>query len=296
MPHTVRPRRSMLYVPGSNARALVKAASLACDGVIIDLEDAVAPTSKESARAAAVAACGRYDGREVLIRVNGLETPWGDADVAAVARTSAHGLVLPKVESPTALREADELMRAAGAPESMRLWAMIETPRGVLASAQIAGTRRLAGLIMGTSDLTKDLRARHTPDRIALVAALSQCVLVARAHGLAILDGVQLDLGDEAQFRANCEQGRDLGFDGKTLIHPKTIAIANAAFGPTADEIAHAEAVVTAHAAAMVDGNAVAVVNGRLVEALHVNEAKRVLAYADAVDRLAYALALHRGH
>lgn len=278
MPTAYRPRRSVLYIPGSNPRALAKAESLACDGVILDLEDAVAPDVKEAARAAVIAASGRYGAREVLIRANGFDTPWGGDDVSAVAGSAAHGVVLPKVENAETVRQAEALLVAAGAPDSLALWCMIETPRGVLAAAEIAAASpRLGGLIMGTSDLAKDLHCRHTPDRLPLITSLSLCVLAARAHTLAILDGVHLNLDDDAGFQAACQQGRDMGFDGKTLIHPKTIAAANAAFGPSDADIAYAEKIVAAYTAALQAQQAVVVVDGKLVEALHVAEAQRLL-------------------
>lgn len=282
----VRPRRSVLYVPGSNARALEKARALPVDGLILDLEDAVAPAAKEEARRAVGEALGAggFGHRELAVRVNGLATPWGRDDLAFAARCGADAVVLPKVESAEEVRAAEGALAGAGAPDRLALWCMIETPRGVLAAAGIAGaTLRLAALVMGTSDLVKDLRARHTPGRTEVLVALGTVVLAARAHGLAALDGVHLDLADDAGFEAACRQGRDLGFDGKTLIHPKTIEGANRAFAPTAAEVAEARKVIAAHAEAEAAGRGVVVVDGRLVEALHVEEARRVVALAEAV-------------
>ena len=281
----VRPRRSALYVPGANARALEKAAGLAADVVIVDLEDAVAPSAKEEARAAAVRAIGRGMGRrEVVLRVNGADTPWGAADLAAAATSGAQAVLLPKVDGPEAVREAEARLEAAGAPPDQEIWAMVETPRGVLRVDAIAGASpRLGCLVAGTSDLVKDLRARHTPARIEVLASLSLVVLAARAHGRTALDGVHLDLADDAGFAAACRQGRDLGFDGKTLIHPRTIEVANATFGPSGEEVAAARRIIEAHAAADAAGKGVVVVDGRLVEALHVAEARRVVALAAAI-------------
>jgi citrate lyase subunit beta/citryl-CoA lyase len=286
MPVSVRPRRSVLYVPGSNARALEKARALAVDGLIVDLEDAVAPSAKDDARRAAVAAiqAGGFGHREVALRVNGPDTPWAAEDLAEAARSGADAVVLPKVESPEEVRAAEQALEAAGAAPGLSLWCMIETPRGVLAAAEIAAaTPRLAALVMGTSDLVKDLGARHTPGRLEVLHALGAVLLAARAHGLAALDGVHLDLADDAGFEAVCRQGRDLGFDGKTLIHPRTADAANRVFAPDAAEVAAARKIIAAHAEAEAAGRGVVVVDGRLVEALHVEAARRTVALAEAV-------------
>ncbi len=282
----VRPRRSVLYVPGSNARALEKARSLPADALILDLEDAVAPSAKEAARALVVDALARggFGHREVAVRVNGPSTPWGAPDLAAAARSGADAVVLPKVEGPDAVREAERALAAAGAPDACALWCMIETPRGVLAADAIAGASpRLACLVLGTSDLVKDLRARHTPGRLEVLTSLGLAVLAARAHGLAVLDGVHLDLGDDAGFEAACRQGVDLGFDGKTLVHPRTVDAANRIFAPAPDEVAQARRIIAAHAGAEAAGLGVAVVDGRLVESLHVESARRLVALAEAL-------------
>ena len=282
----MRPRRSVLFMPASNARALEKATALPADALVFDLEDAVAPDAKGSARAMACAAArsGGYGRREIVIRVNGLATPWGEADLAAAAGSGADAVLLPKVEDAEGVREALRALVAHGAPESLTVWCMLETPRGILHAEAIAtASPRVAALVMGTSDLTKDLHARHTRDRHPLVASLGLCVLAARAHGLAALDGVHLDLDDEAGFAAACRQTREMGFDGKTLIHPKTLALANEIFAPSPEEIAWARKVMAAHAAATALGKGVVVVEGRLVENLHVEEAQRLVALADAI-------------
>jgi citrate lyase subunit beta/citryl-CoA lyase len=282
----VRPRRSVLYVPGSNARALEKARTLPVDGLILDLEDAVAPAAKEDARRTVGTALAGADlgHREVAVRVNGGATPWGAADLAFAARCGVHAVVLPKVESADEVRAAEQALVAAGAPPGLALWCLIETPRGVLAAPQIAGaTPRLAALVMGTSDLVKDLHARHTPGRAEVLYALGAVLVAARAHDLVALDGVHLDLADDVGFEAACRQGRDLGFDGKTLIHPRTVDVANRVFAPTDEELASAMRIIGAHAEAEAAGKGVVVVDGRLVESLHVEMARRVVALAAAI-------------
>jgi citrate lyase subunit beta/citryl-CoA lyase len=283
----VRPRRSALFVPGSNGRALEKARSLPADVILVDLEDAVAPAAKEEARRQAVAALsgGDWGRRERVLRVNAAATPWGADDLAAAARSGADAVLLPKVSDAEELRTAERALAAAGAPPSLRLWAMIETPRGVLRVAGIAAaTPRLAALVAGTSDLVKDLGARHTPGRVEVLTSLSLVVLAARAEGLAALDGVHLDLQDDAGLEAACRQGRDLGFDGKTLIHPRTIEVANRVFTPDPAEVERARRVIEAHREAEARGQGVVVVDGRLVEALHVEAARRLVALAAAVE------------
>jgi len=282
----VRLRRSVLFMPASNARALEKARTLPADALVFDLEDAVAPDAKPDARrmAATAAGSGGYAPREIVIRVNALDTPWGRDDLAAAAGSGADAILLPKVESDAAVRETLRVLDQAGAPAGLTLWCMLETPRGVLRAEEIAAaSSRVAALVMGTSDLTKDLRARHTPDRLPLLTSLGLCVLAARAHGRAALDGVHLDLDDEAGFLAACRQAAAMGFDGKTLIHPKTIAGANEAFAPSADEATRARLIIDAHADAVARGRGVVVVDGRLVENLHVEDARRVVALAEAI-------------
>ncbi|MEQ8442872.1 MAG: CoA ester lyase [Alphaproteobacteria bacterium] len=289
MSRQVRPRRSALYMPGSNPRALQKGRSLAADALILDLEDAVAPDAKEDARTNIIDALaeGGYGQREILIRVNGLETPWGRGDLTAMARSGGDGIVLPKVESADMVRKAISVLESAGAPEELGLWCMIETPLGVLNAQEIAAASpRMAGFIMGTSDLAKELHCLHTPDRLPFITSLNHVILVARAYGLAALDGVHLDLADDAGFDASCRQGLELGFDGKTLIHPKTIDRANAVFGPDADEIEHSRSIIAAFEEAQAAGKGVVVLDGKLVENLHVDNARRILAMADLIERL----------
>nr|WP_298687322.1 CoA ester lyase [uncultured Dongia sp.] len=276
----ITPRRSVLYLPASNARALEKARSLAVDAVILDLEDAVAPEAKESARAQLVEALkvGGFGKREVIVRVNGLETPWGYDDVAAVATLGADAILFPKIQSPDDVHAAVAALEDAGAPDSLPIWIMAETPRCIMAMDSIASASpRLACLVAGTSDLSRDLRARPAPGRIGVISALSIIVIGARAYGLDALDGVHLDLNDEEGYVAACEQGRDLGFDGKTLIHPKQIDAANAAFAPTPAEIEQAKEIVTAWGEARAQGKGICVLNGKLIEKLHVEGAERLL-------------------
>ncbi|MDX2222831.1 MAG: CoA ester lyase [Rhodospirillaceae bacterium] len=284
-----RPRRSMLYMPASNPRALDKARSLPADGLIFDLEDADAPDQKVPARAAAVAAVQSraYGRREVMIRVNARDTAWCHDDVLAVVGSGADGLVLPKVNTADDVRVVADWLSAAGAPSTLAVWAMMETPLGVLNAREVAqSSPRLAGLCVGTADLAKDLHCAHPADRAPMLGAIQHCILVARAYGLFILDGVHVDLDDDAGLDAACRQGRMLGFDGKTLIHPKQIAAANAAFGPGAAEIDRARRIVAAHAQARENGAGVTVLDGRLVEVLHVQEAERLLAQAAMIAAL----------
>jgi citrate lyase subunit beta/citryl-CoA lyase len=282
----VRPRRSALFMPASNARAMEKARELEADVVIFDLEDAVAPDAKAEARRLAVAAlaAGGYGRRERVVRVNALATPWGADDVAALAGAGADALLLPKVESAADARAVLAALAAAGAPAALPIWCMLETPRGILGADAIAGADpRVGALVMGTSDLTKDLHARHTPGREPLLTSLGLGVLAARAHGLTALDGVHLDLADDAGFEAACRQARDLGFDGKTLIHPKQLAAANAIFAPSPEEVEWARRVIAAHAEAERAGRGVVLLDGRLIENLHVEEARRISSLAAAL-------------
>jgi len=289
---SIRPRRSVLYMPGANQRALEKARTLPADTLILDLEDAVAPAAKVEARQRVVDAVksGGYGHRELVIRVNGLDTPWGIDDVKAVAECGADAMLFPKVETAEGILRAVEVMDDAGIDPATPVWAMIETPRGVLNIQQVTAAHpRLTAIVMGTSDLAKDTRARHTPDRIGFIASLSLCLLAARAQGLEIFDGVHLDLADEEGYVTVCQQGRDLGFDGKTLIHPKQIAAANAAFGPSEEDAKQAREIITAWEQAQVEGKGVVVVNGRLVENLHVEEAERTLLLWDKITEYANA-------
>jgi citrate lyase subunit beta/citryl-CoA lyase len=282
----LRPRRSALYMPASNPRALDKARSLPCDVVILDLEDAVAPGAKAAARAQAAQAldAGGFGPRERVLRVNGLDTAWGEEDLAAAAGMALDAVLLPKVESPVAVHMAVQRLRAAGAPDGLGLWVMIETPPGVLeAPAICAAGAPLACAVLGTSDLARDLRLPPDPARTGLLSALSRCVLAARAAGIDVLDGVHLDLEDETGLAAACEQGRCLGFDGKTLIHPRQIETANRAFAPSTEAVEQARRIVAAWDEAEAVGLALAVVDGRLVEHLHAAEARRTLAMHRAI-------------
>ena len=282
----VRPRRSALFMPASNARAMDKARELDADVVIFDLEDAVAPDAKAEARRLAVAAlaAGGYGRRERVVRVNALGTPWGPDDLAALATAGADALLVPKVESAADAGAVLAALADAGAPAALPIWCMLETPRGVLAADAIAGADpRVGALVVGTSDLAKDLHARHTRGREPLLTSLGLCLLAARAHGLTALDGVHLDLADDAGFEAACRQARDLGFDGKTLIHPKQLAAANAIFAPSPEEIEWATRVIAAHAEAERAGRGVVLLDGRLIENLHVEEAHRISTLAAAL-------------
>jgi citrate lyase subunit beta/citryl-CoA lyase len=274
-------------MPGSNPRALEKSRDLPADGLIFDLEDAVAPEAKESARAVVGAALaeGGYGGRELVLRVNAIDTPWGHADLAAAATMPIHAVLLPKVENPDRVALTVSLLERFAAPERLAIWCMLETPLGVLYAREIAAaSSRLAALVLGTSDLTNDLHAIPSRDRLPLLTSLSLAILAARANGLAVLDGVHLDLADDEGFAASCRQARELGFDGKTLIHPKQIAAANAAFAPTSEEIEWSRRIIAAHAEATAAGKGVVVVDGRLIENLHVENARRVLALAGQID------------
>lgn len=288
LPYPIRPRRSVLFMPGANTRALAKARELPADGLIFDLEDAVAPAAKTMARAAVAAALqqGGYGGRELVMRVNPLDSEWGESDIAAAAGLPLDAVLLPKVESAAEVEQALAALRRCGAPPGLALWCMIETPRGVLAAAEIAAAPLVAAVVVGTSDLAKDLRARDSADRLALLPSLGLVLLAARAYGRAALDGVHLDLADPDGFAAACVQGRTLGFDGKTLIHPQQIAAANTAFAPSADEVEQARRIIAAHAAAEAAGKGITIVDGRLIENLHVAAARRTVALAEAVAAL----------
>ena len=286
MPATARPRRSVLYMPGSNARALEKGRTLGADAIIMDLEDAVSPDAKQTARAQVLEALaeGGYGTRELIIRVNGLASPWGNDDLVAVAASGAHAVLLPKVGSADMVEQAVAVLEANGAPDALAIWCMMETPIGMLHAEQVAGAHgRVACLVMGTSDLAKDLHAAHTRERLPMLTGLSLCLLAARAHGIAIVDGVHLDLADDEGFAHSCQQGLELGFDGKTLIHPKTIAVANQVFAPSADDIEWSKTIIAAHGEATVEGKGVVLVEGRLIENLHVEAAHRLVALADAI-------------
>lgn len=273
-------------MPGANTRALDKARSLAADSLILDLEDAVAPDQKAAARdnIAAALVAGGYGHRELVVRINGLDTPWGADDLAAIAPLGPDALLLPKVETPAMVARVAQALADLKAPARTTLWAMMETPRGILRAEAIAAeTPRLTCLVMGTSDLVKDLRARHTAVRLPLAASLGLCVLAARAHGLSIVDGVHLDLKDDAGFEALCQQGVDFGFDGKTLIHPSQIEAANRIFAPSEASVAWSRRIIAAYAEAQAAGQGIVLVDGKLVENLHVETARQVVAMAEAI-------------
>jgi len=282
-----RPRRSVLYMPSSNERALEKAKSIPCDGLILDLEDAVAPDAKPAAReaACAAAASGEYGRREVTIRVNGIGTEWHESDLAAAAKAGPHAVVVPKVDSAEEVKQLVDAIEKAGAPDHTRLWAMIETPVAILNALSIAtADERLAVLVMGTNDLVKELYAEHVPGRAPILPSLHTALLAARAAGIAIVDGVYNDVKNVEGFLAECEQGRQMGFDGKTLIHPGQVEGANAAFAPSEQAVADAHGLVRAWEEGA--GKGVVTYNGRMVENLHVESARRTLSIHEAIQAL----------
>ena len=275
-----RPYRSVLYIPAANQRAMEKARTLAADAIIFDLEDAVAPAEKPGARDLLRSALAQdYGGRARIVRINGFDTEWGRDDAAAFA-TGADAVLVPKVSHP------GDLDAVAAIVPDTPLWAMMETALGMLNAPAIAAHPRLAGMVMGTNDLAKELGSRNRPDRLAMQAGLGLCLLAARAHGRVIVDGVFNAFKDDEGLRAECEQGRDMGFDGKTLIHPAQLDIANAAFAPTEAEVDLSRRQIEAYEAAIAEGKAVAVVDGRIVENLHVETARRTLAKAQAIAAL----------
>jgi citrate lyase subunit beta/citryl-CoA lyase len=286
----IRPRRSLLFMPGSNPRALEKARTLPADGVILDLEDAVAPEAKAAARTqvAGTIAAGGFGPREVMVRINALDTPWWGDDLAMAAKANPDGIVVPKVSSVEDLALVTERLAGAGAPDRVKVWAMIETALSLLhvealsATAQGAGSR-LAGYIMGPNDIARETRIRMVPGRAPMLPFYTTCVLAAHAYGLEILDGPFSDFSDAAGFAAECAQSRDMGFDGKTLIHPSQIEACNAAFTPPPDEVAQARAIVAAFELPENRGRGAIQLGGRMVERLHAEIAKRTLAIADAI-------------
>lgn len=285
----IRPRRSVLYMPGSNPRALEKAKSLAADGLILDLEDAVAVDAKLEARALVTEAvkAGGYGARELIIRVNGIDSPWGVDDIKAACAAGPDAILLPKVESAEMVQQAEKLMKQFGAPEKTKIWCMMETPRGMLRAEEIAGSsEKLGCFVMGTSDLVKDLHAHHTQMRLPVVTSLGLCLLAARAENIDILDGVYLDLNNEDGFRDSCLQGLEFGFDGKTLIHPKQLAAANDVFAPSEAELTFAHRIIEAFTQAEAEGKGVVLVDGKLIENLHVENARRLVTLAEAIKAM----------
>jgi len=280
----VRPRRSVLYMPGSNARAMEKAATLPCDAVILDLEDAVAPEAKKAARAqvCAMVKARPFGKREVIIRVNGLDTPWGHDDMAEAANAAPDAVLVPKVSSAADVAHANQHLEEA--PPSVALWLMIETPAAIFRAEEIAAAGgRLACFVMGTNDLVKEMRGQHTPGREGLMSALSLSVLAARAHGLVALDGVYNEIANTKGFEDVCLQGRAIGFEGKTLIHPTQVETCNRVFSPDKDEVDRARAVLAAFALPENKGKGAISLDGRMVELLHAEIARQTVALADAI-------------
>jgi citrate lyase subunit beta/citryl-CoA lyase len=286
----IRPRRSLLFMPGSNARALEKARSLPADGLILDLEDSVAPDAKAKARdqiAVAIAAKG-FGKREILIRTNSLDTPFWSDDIAMAAKTKPDGILVPKISTVEDLKLVGARLNGAGGDSSIKVWAMIETARAVLDADSLAAasrdlSTRLAGFVFGPNDISRETRIKMLPGRAAMIPMITHCILAARAHGLEILDGPYGDIGNIDGFAAECAQGRDLGFDGKTLIHPSHIGACNAIFTPPPEEVAEARKII---AAFDLPGNAsrgAIQLDGRMVERLHADMARRTIAIADAI-------------
>jgi citrate lyase subunit beta / citryl-CoA lyase len=287
---TVRPRRSVLYMPATNARAIEKARSLPADGIILDLEDAVAPDAKDEARTQAVAAvkAGGFGAREVFVRINGLDTPWAIADLNAAVQAAPDAILIPKISDPRMLEMIGTRLLDMHADHRIRVWAMLETPLAILRAHELAALARdtetrLAGFVLGTNDLVKGSRARIVPGRAPLVPWLATCVAAARAYGLDILDGVFNDLQDAAGFEAECAQARDMGFDGKTLVHPNQLAACNAAFSPTDAEVAEARRIIAAFELPENRDKGVLQLDGRMVERMHADMARRTVAIADAI-------------
>lgn len=288
---TIRPRRSVLYMPGSNARALEKAKILPVDGVILDLEDSVAPDAKEAARNQVMAAvkAGGFGSREVFIRINGVDTPWHADDLTAAAHAGPDAILVPKVSNADTLELIGRRLLDMSTPHKTRVWAMIETPLALFNILSIAAEARdsesrLAGFVMGTNDLAKETRARLVPGRAPMLGWLSNCIAAARHHGIDILDGVYNDIGDAQGFAAECRQGVELGFDGKTLIHPSQIELCNAAFSPSADEVAQARRIIAAFDLPENKAKGVVSIDGRMVERLHAEMARRTVAIADTIE------------
>ena len=288
MDSEIRPRRSVLYMPAANERALEKAKSLAADSIIFDLEDAVAPDAKADARVNAVAAAssGEYGNRELTIRCNGFDTQWGSDDLAAAARSGATAVVIPKVGSVETLDLVSRLLDAAGAPAEMQIWAMVETPTAIFDVRAIAHHPRVAALVMGTNDLARELRAKLVPGRGPLLPHLAVALAAARESGKVILDGVYNDVKNLDGFRDECVQGAEMGFDGKTLIHPGQVDIANELWAPNEQEVVAAQRIIDAFEEGLREGRGVITVDGRMIENLHVDNARRTLATAAAISAL----------
>ncbi|PCI43446.1 MAG: CoA ester lyase [Alphaproteobacteria bacterium] len=289
MSDQIRPRRSVLYMPGSNPRALEKAKGLAADCLIFDLEDAVAVAAKQEARTLVCDAVksGGFGARELIIRINSLDSEWGVDDLRAASAAGPDAILLPKVESAHMVRQAEDMMAEFSAPEKTRIWCMMETPRAMLNASEIAASSdNLTCFVMGTSDLVKDLHARHTSMRLPVLTSLGLCMLAARAENIDILDGVCLDLNDDQGFRASCRQGLEFGFDGKTLIHPKQLAGANEVFAPSPSELEFARLIIDAFAEAKAAGKGVVLVDGKLIENLHVENARRLVILSEAIKQL----------
>ncbi len=289
MDDRLRPRRSVLYMPGANERALEKARTLPADALILDLEDAVAPDAKVDARrrVCTAASSDGYGGREIAIRVNGIDTPWHADDLRAAAEACPHAVLVPKVNSSAEVHAIEAALEAADAPDSTAIWAMLETPVAVLHAEEITtASDRLQVLVMGTNDLAKELHAEQVAGRQPLLHGLSTCLLAARHAGKVILDGVYNDITDADGFEAECVQGRQLGFDGKTLIHPSQLEPCNRVFAPDDDEILQARRIISAFEEAEAAGQGVVTVDGRMIENLHVDNARRALALADAIADL----------
>ena len=288
---TLRPRRSVLYVPGDNERALQKTQSLAADAIIIDLEDSVAPANKEEARARATEAIrqGGFGSREIILRVNPIETPWGMADLHAGLAAAPHAILVPKVSHAGDIIGTAKVVKATGAPPHIRLWAMIETPMGIINAREIAACgpdpdNRLSCFVLGTNDLLKESRARSSNNRFAVVPWLAMTLVAARAYSLDVIDGVYNDFKDDAGFRAECEHGRTLGMDGKTLIHPSQVVPCNEVFSPTEDEVSWAHKIIKAFEQPENARKGVITVEGKMVERLHLVMAQRVATIADAIN------------
>jgi citrate lyase subunit beta/citryl-CoA lyase len=288
---TIRPRRSVLYMPGSNARALEKAKTLPADGVILDLEDAVAPDAKAAARAQVVAAVktGGFGAREVFIRTNGFDTPWFSDDLTAAAAAAPDAILIPKISASEQLQLIAQRLLSMHTDHKVRIWAMIETPTAIFNVRQIAAAAtdaetRLTGFVLGTNDLAKETRARILPGRAPMLPWLATCLLAAREYGIDVLDGVFNDIADMQGFEEECAQARDMGFDGKTLIHPSQIEPCNAAFSPTADEVAAARRMIAAFDLPENKTKGVVQIDGRMVERMHAEMARRTVAIADAIE------------